>query len=825
MSTNESKQRVRVTKACDFCKRRKVRCSFQPGKICHNCEAYGEKCEFTPSTKKRGPQKGYADNLEQRIEQMEEVIKGAAEKKLQRIDFTPELSTIVQRKRPRRQKEQGATKLLSNLFEEFDVYDSIQWPAGISYDHVRYLGDLSSFQFFSKRLVDEHRWHGHTIKRFGEDVVLVADPQVASEGVPSSKIPEFEWPEDIHPRGESIHKYIYSVTGLDQYTALRLLKIYFLNIHPILPIINKTEFLKQYRDQIGTYPSGELLNAMFGAAARFVECERLDPERMKNIPDDAVWDVPVGWSDHFFDQAEFIISKWSTTPTLSKVQAIILILNHRGNRDSRSSACWQMGGFAIRLAHLLGLHRTCDDWEIPEAEKETRKRVWWALYITDRFQTALLGRPINIRDEDNNVSYPDARADREEVLDEFSVNLDKFPHNAIISRFPSLKTPSQDAKPAVYELFIQFIKLSEVLGRILIGLHSPSGKNFSVQHGSDGLISRLDHELTEWRFGFPTALRNAGLADFDEKSGHFAPTIASTLLFYFSTLILLHRPFIKKTVSKSSFTSRQICSSAATRGLRIASSMSVRDFLMCPYSFSLYPLMQCWLILMYNTKNPNPTISASAKSDLRKAIQLINRLKGMSSTATKLCNTVHKLSGCVQEGGDPLEEANVMRQDDLEEIEENLKSDVDGSKKKKHSSSPTAESITGSIMLQPPTNTNFVFQAPDDPLLLQNDSTQAEAFSLTQFGFDTNNDTSALDFMLYNMNTLPGVVTGLQQQQSYDMSLPLPDGNIQLNESNANNVFRNDPNNVFWNIPSSMDWDAWNTWAHTVDKNGWQPFD
>lgn len=123
------------------------------------------------------------------------------------------------------------------------------------------------------------------------------------------------------------------------------------------------------------------------------------------------------------------------------------------------------------------------------------------------------------------MSYPDSRADRVEVLDEFPVDLDKFPRNMMISRFPSLKTPCQDAKPAVYELFIQFIKLSEILGRILIGLHSPSGKNFSVQHGSDGLISRLDHELTEWRFGFPTALKNAGLADFDEKKGHFAPTI------------------------------------------------------------------------------------------------------------------------------------------------------------------------------------------------------------------------------------------------------------------------------------------------------------
>lgn len=84
---------------------------------------------------------------------------------------------------------------------------------------------------------------------------------------------------------------------------------------------------------------------MFGAAARYVECESLDPERKNRLPSDAVWDVPVGWSSKFFEQAEFIISKWSTTPTTSMVQAIVLILNHRGDRDSKSSACWQLGGF------------------------------------------------------------------------------------------------------------------------------------------------------------------------------------------------------------------------------------------------------------------------------------------------------------------------------------------------------------------------------------------------------------------------------------------------------------------------------------------------
>jgi hypothetical protein len=127
---------------------------------------------------------------------------------------------------------------------------------------------------------------------------------------------------------------------------------YFSHIHPILPVIDKTEFLKQYRDRINCYPSGELLNAMFGAAARFVECESLEPERKRALPADAIWDVPVGWSNKFFDQAEYIISKWSNAQTMSNVQAIILILNHRGDRDSKSSACWQMGGY-VKLHVIL----------------------------------------------------------------------------------------------------------------------------------------------------------------------------------------------------------------------------------------------------------------------------------------------------------------------------------------------------------------------------------------------------------------------------------------------------------------------------------------
>lgn len=83
---------------------------------------------------------------------------------------------------------------------------------------------------------------------------------------------------------------------------------------------------------------------MFGAAARFVECESLEPERKRRLPPDARWDLPVGWSDHFFDQAQNIINGDINQPTMSRIQAIVLTHNQRGNVDSKSSACWLMGG-------------------------------------------------------------------------------------------------------------------------------------------------------------------------------------------------------------------------------------------------------------------------------------------------------------------------------------------------------------------------------------------------------------------------------------------------------------------------------------------------
>ncbi|KAI7855785.1 fungal-specific transcription factor domain-containing protein [Circinella umbellata] len=662
--------KTRTLRACDLCKRRKIRCHFTPGQPCFNCVTYEVDCVFTEDARKRGPPKGRAEQLEKRIQVLNETIYNATgqsdiDSLLREMDQREKEDQEKGKKRKRvknddemgyikRQRQQDQENMLSQRFtENIDALHSRQWPSGARYNDIIYLGDMDSFQLFSKklRLNKNDKWKGHFIRKYGDTVVLVADDQGPQPQ--ESKIPKFKrkWdnntciPSSLSIRG--IHQYIYLITGLDRYTSTRLLRIYFANIHPILPVIDKREFLEQYRDKCASYPGGDLINAMFGAAARFVETESLDSERKTKVPLDAQWDLPVGWSDHFFDQAQKIISNGLLGPaTISTIQAIVLIQNQRATVDTKSSTCWLTGGFGVRLAQGLGLNRNCDDWEIPEHDKETRKRTWWALFICDRFQGALNGRPLAIDDDDNDVGYPSARADWKEVLD-LPDDTDEDDEEYTGPRFPSAtyhptELTSSKGQVCIYQLFVELAKLSEILGRILRGLYSPEAKMMSVQQQRDETVRKLDRELTEWRFNFGWSIKHTDYYDYKED-GQFSGVVATTILFYFTTLILLHRPFIKSTAvshavgsKQPSFSSFWICTSAATHGIRIASSLTMNDYMLTPYAFSLYPVLQCCLILMYNTKNQDPNISIAAKEDLDKGITLIDRIHEFSSTAQTL---------------------------------------------------------------------------------------------------------------------------------------------------------------------------------------------
>ncbi|CAO3590221.1 unnamed protein product [Absidia cylindrospora] len=340
------RSRQRKEKTSDKSVKEKGQVLLLSWEICSNCVSYGITCEFNDGSKKRGPPKGYIDALEKRIRQIESTLSA-----LPSTSSSSSTSTSTSNNTP---NQQSPRNLNDTPINDNNTPVHKKTAAGGQSDSVQYLGDLSSFQFFSHKIKmdgTESIWKGQKLRKFGKQVVLVGDDLEQMENTAGVYQPQHMVPvpkiKTLFP-GKDIHNWIYSVSGVDCHTSDRLLKIYFANVHPVLPVVNKTNFLKQYRDQCDSYPPPDLLNAMFGAAARFVECESQYRDHHQFQPPDMVWDVPLGWSDHFFEQSQTFITQSSSLATLSKVQSIILIHNHSGNLDSKSSACWLLGGLVSR---------------------------------------------------------------------------------------------------------------------------------------------------------------------------------------------------------------------------------------------------------------------------------------------------------------------------------------------------------------------------------------------------------------------------------------------------------------------------------------------
>jgi len=112
---------------------------------------------------------------------------------------------------------------------------------------------------------------------------------------------------------------------------------YFLNIHPIFPIVNKHTFLERYRGLSKSYPSTIVFNAMLGAAARYFEISN-DESLLISTNGRAL-------SDILFDRVlKEVFLQSVSGPSLPMVQAIILLLNHHARMDSKGSNCYLLIG-------------------------------------------------------------------------------------------------------------------------------------------------------------------------------------------------------------------------------------------------------------------------------------------------------------------------------------------------------------------------------------------------------------------------------------------------------------------------------------------------
>ncbi|KAF2087637.1 hypothetical protein K490DRAFT_41715 [Saccharata proteae CBS 121410] len=93
------------------------------------------------------------------------------------------------------------------------------------------------------------------------------------------------------------------------------------------------------------------------------------------------------------------------SPRFEVIEAALLFLQRhtKVHRAPTTPGIWSEIGSLVGMAHDAGLNVDPTSWDISKSDRDRRIRMWWAVYIYDKWLSLGLGRPSYIHDEDCNV--------------------------------------------------------------------------------------------------------------------------------------------------------------------------------------------------------------------------------------------------------------------------------------------------------------------------------------------------------------------------------------------------------------------------------------
>lgn len=184
-----------------------------------------------------------------------------------------------------------------------------------------------------------------------------------------------------------------------------LVRLYFKHIHPVLPILSKGRFLRQYAADKTKLPAS-LRGAVYALASFFEKS-------------DTSLKVPLPFQQHqLVHYAIDSLQRELDSPNLAKLQASILLLHIKPNHvDSiEHPRTWTSTAQAVATAQMIGLHQDAERWSLPTWEKRLRRKLWWATYVADVWSAVCHGNPPHIYPASFNtsaVTMEDLRSDED----------------------------------------------------------------------------------------------------------------------------------------------------------------------------------------------------------------------------------------------------------------------------------------------------------------------------------------------------------------------------------------------------------------------------
>lgn len=532
--------------------------------------------------------------------------------------------------------------------------------------------------------------------------------------------------------------------------AKNLMDLYFTHFYPFLPLLHKKSFLASL--DTDHQPPPLLLNAIYAVASR------ISPDvRVRSDPSlrDTAGDI-------FFERARVLLDfEWDDF-RVSTVQSLLLLSSHQ-NGALKNIRGWLYSGLAFRMCQNLGLNRNCDSWNLSDEEKEERKRVFYCCFVVDRLTCAMHGRAPMIDERDLDTPYPS------EVDDD-----DK--HN----------------KPTIMEDFHQLIKLCEILGDILCQLYMVQGrKQVSMMASPDTVISKLDRALNKWMAKLPPwsqyRVPNTRMA---EKAPAPKLELCQIHMLFYTSLILLHRPFIPgptQTGTPSVFPSASICTFAANKILDIVVCLMAEGRLKNVNNYALYFMFTAGIIFINDALSSDSMFAFEAKISINKIIRAMDEVEATWITSARHCNILGELAG--------------LRDINLENVDEGYHRDPKCETTDQHESLSIA--VPNSPVLRPTASAAVATAAPASPLEFRN---PIDAQRGTEHKFP--------EYLTQYVSQAP---VSFKSEPAY--TPPVFNNNQRSNEMFNNEERPFDPiGTAFWGVPMSFDIDEWN--SYFSNQNG-----
>ena len=544
--TRDPKRR-RIARACDMCRRKKIKCDGKMPK-CSHCENYKTECIFTPVEKKRAPPKGakYIEGLENRLGRMESLLRlsgllaeddggrtdlGTLEKKLaERHSQGPRSNDATPPEQQQASARAGAqsgqtpangtpqdqqtspqvgnvtspdsNKGSKNPFKkdpkELDALaDQMCSLITNNIGETRYIGSSSGFSIFSPKGI---QWVN---EKTGDS----SFQQMISQATSEDKTGWDHWKPEVF--NDLFARRIFKpLPGRQECYAL--LKDYFENFNCIFPLFHEPTFMHLVDKHYSLDPyEGSGWWASLNVALAIAHRLRVMSNVVGQEEDEHAWG--------YLKNAMAVFTELTMRNTdLLSVQALLgMALFLQGTPNPQPS--FFLVAAAIRMAHSIGLHKRGSGFNLNSVENEQRKRVFWIAYLLDKDICLRSGRPPAQDDDDMNVELPS----------------EDPPDN--VGNIPLAK--ETDGKKTM-NLFRLMCTFAQIQSRVYKQLYS-----VKASRQSDGellnTIGELDAQLEEWKDSIPIDFRPE-----NEINAAHTPLILHVVVLhfaYYNCLTTIHR--------------------------------------------------------------------------------------------------------------------------------------------------------------------------------------------------------------------------------------------------------------------------------------------